>query len=204
MDTRQISMFDFVDEPGPASKPEEKPLVQDDAPLQVNDAPLEIEILQESEDAGTEEPVANGEGEAETTPKPQHGRKTGRGRFRIADLEGSSEWVEIPEDEQLFAKQYYSIGDVANMFKVNISLIRYWENEFPILKPKKNGKGDRLFRPVDVKNLKLIHYLLREKKYTIDGAKDFLKHNKKAEENFELIENLKKLKQFLLHLRADL
>ena len=57
------------------------------------------------------------------------------------------------------------------MFKVNISLVRFWENEFDILKPKKNGKGDRLFRPEDVKNLNLIYHLLREKKYTIDGAK---------------------------------
>ena len=88
--------------------------------------------------------------------------------------------VEIPGDEVLFQKQYYSIGDVATMFKENTSLIRYWENEFPILKPKKNKKGDRFFRPEDVKNLRMIYHLLRERKYTIDGAKEFLRNNKAA------------------------
>jgi DNA-binding transcriptional MerR regulator len=99
---------------------------------------------------------------------------------------------------------YYSIGTVADMFKVNQSLLRFWENEFDILKPKKNGKGDRLFRPEDVKNLKLIYHLLRERKYTLEGAKDFLKHNKKAEQRFAMIESLKKMKGFLNELKANL
>ena len=73
-----------------------------------------------------------------------------------------------------------------------------------ILKPKKNGKGDRLFRPEDIKNLQLIHLLLREKKYSIAGAKDFLKKNKKNEEAFAVIESLKKTKAFLLELKANL
>jgi DNA-binding transcriptional MerR regulator len=112
--------------------------------------------------------------------------------------------VDVPEDEVLFQKKYYSIGIVAEMFKVNISLIRFWEKEFDILKPKLNGKGDRHFRPEDVKNLKMIHHLLREKKYTIEGAKDFLKKNKRAEENFAVIEELKKLKFFLTELKLSL
>jgi DNA-binding transcriptional MerR regulator len=90
------------------------------------------------------------------------------------------------------------------MFKVNASLIRYWENEFDILQPKKNAKGDRHFRPEDVKNLKLIHHLLRERKYTIEGAKEFLKNNKTAAEKFEMIKSLQKLKSFLLELKASL
>ena len=90
------------------------------------------------------------------------------------------------------------------MFKVNISLIRFWEKEFDILKPKLNGKGDRHFRPEDVKNLKLIHHLLREKRYTIEGANEFLKKNKNAEEIFEVIEELKKTKLFLLDLKMSL
>jgi len=93
---------------------------------------------------------------------------------------------------------------VADMFKVNQSLLRFWENEFDILKPRKNGKGDRLFRPEDVKNIKLIYHLLRERKYTMEGAKDFLKKNKKAEENFAMIESLKQLKGFLNELKANL
>ncbi len=90
------------------------------------------------------------------------------------------------------------------MFKVNISLIRFWEKEFDILKPKLNGKGDRHFRPEDVKNLKLIHHLLREKKYTIEGANDFLKKNKKIDEVFEVIEELQRTKLFLLDLKLSL
>ncbi|MDP4284818.1 MAG: MerR family transcriptional regulator [Bacteroidota bacterium] len=104
----------------------------------------------------------------------------------------------------LFQKQYYSIGDVAAMFKENTSLIRYWENEFTILKPKKNKKGDRFFRPEDVKNLKMIYHLLRERKYTIEGAKEFLAHNKAAGEKHEMIESLEKIKLFLLELKNNL
>ncbi len=96
-------------------------------------------------------------------------------------MNASVDLVDIPEDEILFQKSYYSIGSVAQMFKVNQSLLRFWENEFDILKPKKNGKGDRLFRPEDIKNLQLIYHLLREKKYTIEGAKEFLKRSKKAD-----------------------
>ena len=112
--------------------------------------------------------------------------------------------IEVPEDEILFQKKYYAIGVVSDMFKVNQSLIRFWENEFDILKPRKNGKGDRLFRPEDIKNLKLIYHLLRERKYTMEGAKEYLKQNKKVEEKFALIESLQKLKGFLNELKADL
>jgi DNA-binding transcriptional MerR regulator len=90
------------------------------------------------------------------------------------------------------------------MFNVNISLIRFWENEFDILKPRKNRKGDRLFRPEDVKNLKLIYFLLKEKRYTIEGAKTFLKKGKKVNEQFETIELLKNIKSMLLELKAGL
>ena len=127
-----------------------------------------------------------------------------RGRRSLKDIAVSAELVNIPTDEVLFQKQYYSIGEVATMFKENQSLIRYWENEFDILKPKKNAKGDRFFRPEDVKNLKLIYQLLRERKYTIEGAKDFLKRNKNAEEKFAMTESLKKIKAFLNELKANL
>ncbi|MDQ2720336.1 MAG: MerR family transcriptional regulator [Bacteroidota bacterium] len=90
------------------------------------------------------------------------------------------------------------------MFKENTSLIRYWENEFSILKPKKNKKGDRFFRPEDIKNLKMIYHLLRERKYTIEGAKEFLKNNKAAGEKHEMIESLEKIKLFLLELKNNL
>ncbi|HMU09149.1 MAG TPA: MerR family transcriptional regulator [Ferruginibacter sp.] len=131
-------------------------------------------------------------------------KKLTRGRVSLKEMDAGADLIEIPDDDVLFQKSYYSIGTVAEMFKVNQSLIRLWENEFAILKPRKNGKGDRLFRPEDIKNLKLIFHLLRERKYTMEGAKEFLKQNKRAEEKFQLIESLKKLKGFLNELKADL
>ena len=90
------------------------------------------------------------------------------------------------------------------MFRVNQSLLRFWETEFDILQPRKNKKGDRHFRPVDIKNLHLIYHLLRQKKYTIEGAKDFLRKNKKADERFEVIQRLQQIKSFLLEWKAQL
>lgn len=134
--------------------------------------------------------------------KPVKGK---RGRKSLKEMEGESDFISIPEDEVLFKKQYYSIGEVSAMFQLNTSLLRYWETEFDILKPRKNRKGDRHFRPEDIKNLYLIHHLLRQRKYTIEGAKDYLKKNKsKAQQNFELIQRLQKLKGFLLELKAGL
>lgn len=127
-----------------------------------------------------------------------------RGRKSLKNTSADVDSFSIPEDEVLFQKQYYPIGDVAIMFKENTSLIRYWANEFSILKPKTNKKGDRLFRPEDVKNLKMIHHLLRERKYTIEGAKEFLKNNKAAGEKHEMIESLEKIKLFLLELKNNL
>jgi DNA-binding transcriptional MerR regulator len=130
--------------------------------------------------------------------------KSTRGRKSLKEMSAGVELIEIPEDAILFQKMYYTIGKVAEMFKVNQSLIRLWENEFDVLKPKKNGKGDRLFRPEDIKNIHLIYHLMRERKYTMEGAKDFIKNNKQANEKFETIESLKKLKGFLIELKANL
>ena len=90
------------------------------------------------------------------------------------------------------------------MFRENQSLIRYWETEFDILQPRKNRKGDRFFRPIDIKNLVMIYDLLRRRKFTIEGAKDYLKKNKKAEEKFAAIQSLQKIKSFFLELKATL
>ncbi len=131
-------------------------------------------------------------------------KKTTRGRVPLKDSDDGADLIEVPNDEILFQKQYYAIGIVADMFKVNQSLIRFWENEFDILKPRKNGKGDRLFRPEDIKNLQLIYHLIRERKYTMEGAKEFIKQNKRADEKFVMIASLKKLKGFLNELKASL
>ena len=131
-------------------------------------------------------------------------RKSTRGRLSLKEVGLNADLIQVPPDEILFQKQYYSIGEVAGWFKVNQSLIRYWETEFDILEPRKNRKGDRFFRPIDVKNLLLIYDLLRRRKFTIEGAKEFLKKSKKADEKFEMIKSLEKIKGFLNELKASL
>jgi DNA-binding transcriptional MerR regulator len=75
-------------------------------------------------------------------------------------------------------KRYYSIGELAKAFQVNTSLLRFWEGEFDILKPKKNAKGNRMFTPEDLKNLQIIYHLVKERGFTLEGAKLHLKENK--------------------------
>ncbi|HEX2606408.1 MAG TPA: MerR family transcriptional regulator [Flavisolibacter sp.] len=137
-------------------------------------------------------------------PQPVPVVKSTRGRKSIKEMEATLDKVAVPEDEILFQKQYYTIGEVAGMFSVNISLIRFWENEFDILEPRKTRKGDRLFKPEDVKNLQLIHDLLRRRKFTLEGAKDFLKKNKQSRERYDMVQSLQKIRAFLLELRANL
>lgn len=127
-----------------------------------------------------------------------------RGRKSLKQVAAEADLIDIPSDEILFRKQYYTMGEVAEMFRVNQSLLRFWETEFDVLQPKKNKKGDRYFRPVDIKNLHLIYHLLRQRKYTIEGAKDFLRKNKKADERFEVIQRLQQIKSFLLEWKAQL
>lgn len=136
--------------------------------------------------------------------KSDNGSKK-NGRKSFTEMSADLNLTEIPEDEILFQKQYYSITEVAGWFKVNTSLLRFWENEFDILKPRKNKKGDRLFRPKDIKNLQIIYYLLRHQKFTIEGAREYLKNNsKKAELNIQVIQSLTNLRSFLLELKANL
>jgi len=139
------------------------------------------------------------------TPKPAVPKAPSkRGRKSLKQVAAEAELIEVPTDEVLFSKQYYTMGEVSEMFRVNQSLLRFWETEFDILQPRKNKKGDRYFRPVDIKNLHLIYHLLRQKKYTIEGAKEFLKKNKKADERFEVIQRLQEIRTFLLEWKAQL
>lgn len=131
-------------------------------------------------------------------------KKSTRGRKSLKALDAEADLVNIPPDETLFKRQYYAIGEVAEMFGVNQSLLRFWENEFDIIQPRKNRKGDRHFRPIDIKNLELIYDLLRRRKLTIEGAKDFLKKNKTGPARFEMIQSLQKVKEFLLEIKASL
>jgi DNA-binding transcriptional MerR regulator len=144
------------------------------------------------------------EPEKEAVIPPVVVKKSTRGRKSLKALDAEADLVNIPDDETLFQRQYYSIGEVADMFGVNQSLLRFWENEFDIIQPRKNRKGDRHFRPIDIKNLELIYDLLRRRKLTIEGAKDFLKKNSKATAHFEMIQSLQSLKGFLLEIKAAL
>jgi DNA-binding transcriptional MerR regulator len=149
---------------------------------------------------------ASGINEEDAVPITERPKKplSKRGRPSLKEMDINADLVQIPPDEILFQKQYYSIGQVAQWFRVNQSLVRYWESEFDILEPRKNRKGDRFFRPVDVKNLLLIYDLLRRRKFTLEGAKDYLKNAKKAEEKFAMIQSLEKIKAFFLELKATL
>lgn len=102
-------------------------------------------------------------------------------------------------------KRYYSIGEVAKAFNVNASLIRFWDKEFDILKPKKNAKGNRLFTPEDVKNLQLIYHLVKERGFTLEGAKTHLREGqKKTLDKFEIISKLEAIKKQLTDLKNGL
>jgi DNA-binding transcriptional MerR regulator len=110
----------------------------------------------------------------------------------------------IPLEEKS-AKLYYSITEVSKMFAVNASLIRFWEKEFSILKPKKNKKGTRFFTQKDIDNLHLIYHLVKERGFTLDGAKKKLRENKsEMTDQMEMIKSLKKIKSFLLELKEEL
>lgn len=193
MALKQTSLFDF-DFPETPAKPDKKKLSPPKQVYQAPQEPIEVDLAPL--------PVV----EAPQTKIYAKGKekKSTRGRMKISDMAATAELISIPDDDELFSKSYYSIGIVSEMFKVNHSLLRFWENEFDILKPRKNGKGDRLFRPEDVKNLRLIYHLLRERKYTIEGAKDFLKKSKHAEKKYELIASMKDLRNFLLQLKAEI
>ncbi|GEQ86906.1 transcriptional regulator [Patiriisocius marinistellae] len=107
--------------------------------------------------------------------------------------------INLPE------KLYYNIGEVATAFGVNNSLIRFWEKEFDVLQPKKNAKGNRKFTPADIKNLELIYHLVKERGFTLEGAKIHLKENKKKTlDNFEIIRKLSSVKAELLKIKNQL
>ncbi|GGG19167.1 transcriptional regulator [Dokdonia pacifica] len=107
--------------------------------------------------------------------------------------------VNLPE------KLYYGIGEVSKAFGVNASLIRFWEKEFDVLQPKKNAKGNRKFTPQDIKNLELIYHLVKERGFTLEGAKIHLKEGKKETlSNFDIIRKLEHVKAQLIELKKNL
>ena len=107
--------------------------------------------------------------------------------------------IDLPE------KRYYKIGEVAKAFNVNTSLVRFWEKEFDIIKPKKNAKGNRLFTQEDIKNLKLIFNLVKERGFTLEGAKTHLKEGQKQTlDKFEIIRKLETIRTQLTNIKNEL
>ena len=111
----------------------------------------------------------------------------------------------MSQPKKVISKLYYSIGEVASMFEVNNSLIRFWEKEFSIIKPKKNKKGNRYFTPKDIDNFKIIFHLVKERGYTLDGAKKKLRENKEdTVKNVEIVSQLQVIRAELVAIREIL
>jgi DNA-binding transcriptional MerR regulator len=111
----------------------------------------------------------------------------------------------MPYKEKKIEKVYYTIGEVAEMFDVNTSLIRFWEKEFDVIKPKKNKKGNRLFTKQDIDNFHIIYHLVKERGMTLKGAQKKMKDNKEdTVNNFEVVKTLKSIREVLLEIRENL
>ncbi|MES2374664.1 MAG: MerR family transcriptional regulator [Bacteroidota bacterium] len=206
---QQLDLFGFPIETPAQSKKKEKPVKTTNAP-EITVAPVEIieaiaepVIIEKKEEVSSPAPVIT---EKLTIKKSIPAKQLGkRGRKSFKEMDNEADLIDVPEDEVLKQKLYYSISEVAGWFKVNTSLLRYWENEFDVLQPRKTRKGDRLFRVEDIKNLQLIYFLLRQRKFSIDGAKNYLKNNKQeADTQVRLVESLTKFRSFLLELKANL
>ena len=193
---QQLDLFGFPLET--VTQPRRKEKAPPQPKLSVETAVASEPVIIEAEAA-----VKTKSAELKKIADPKAAGKRGRKSFKEMDTE--VDLIDIPEDAVLQQKLYYSISEVAGWFKVNTSLLRYWENEFDILQPRKTRKGDRLFRVEDIKNLQLIYFLLRQRKFSIDGAKNYLKNNKKeADTHVQLVDSLTKFKSFLLELKANL
>ena len=111
----------------------------------------------------------------------------------------------MPYKEKVLEKKYHSIGEVADMFNVATSLIRFWETEFDTIKPKKNRKGNRQFTVSDIEDVRLIYHLVKEKGYTLSGARELLKGGSQAaKDKMEALDSLKNIRTFLVELKNQL
>lgn len=197
---QQLDLFASHQEPEPPVEKEAAPLPAKQEQAPVPDAPVPEPVAEPA-------PAPVTTVSAEPIPAAATVIKTGgkRGRKSFREMDEEADLVEVPDEEILKQKLYYSISEVAGWFKVNTSLLRYWENEFDILQPRKTRKGDRLFRVEDIKNLQLIYFLLRQRKFSIDGAKNYLKNKRQeADTQAQLVNSLNKFRSFLLELKASL
>lgn len=200
---QQLDLFGFPMETTPQPRKKEKAV----APLKTNPVSEVQAVTVEQPVQIVEEPVIVIEKTIPVLTKKTGSEKLAgkRGRKSFKEMDSEADLIEIPEDEILKQKLYYSISEVAGWFKVNTSLLRYWENEFDVLQPRKTRKGDRLFRVEDIKNLQLIYFLLRQRKFSIDGAKNYLKNNKQeADKQVQLMDSLTRFRSFLLEMKANL
>jgi len=111
----------------------------------------------------------------------------------------------MPYKEKKVEKLYYAIGEVSEILNVPVSTVRFWENEFEILKPMKNKKGNRLFTQADLRNLRIIHHLLKEEGMTLEGARKKLSGKwDETDYKFEIGESLQKIKSILLEIRDNI
>ena len=111
----------------------------------------------------------------------------------------------MPYKEKEIEKQYYTIGEVATMFDVAPSLIRFWETEFEQIRPKKNKKGNRQYTPKDIETLRTIYHLVKERGYTIQGPREVMKNKPvQSKDKMEIIESLEKVKTFLQGIKEQL
>ena len=197
---QQLDLFGFpIEESAPTAKKSRPAPVKQAAPEET--PAISLTIAQPPSVPVLEEPVATVKKVRVT--RSESGQKRGRKSFREMDSE--VDLIEVPSEEKLKEKLYYSISEVAGWFKVNTSLLRFWENEFDILQPRKTRKGDRLFRVEDIKNLQLIYFLLRQRKFSIEGAKSYLMANKKdIDKQHQLVQSLNRLKGFLLEIQQQL
>lgn len=188
--------------PVPASTVIEQKILAKPSAEKIFAAPTVVETPAATTIAGV---VAKEKTATKKTTAPEVKQAGKRGRKSFKEMDNEADLIEVPADEILHQKLYYSISEVAGWFKVNTSLLRYWENEFDVLQPRKTRKGDRLFRVEDIKNLQLIYFLLRQRKFSIDGAKNYLKNNKQeADTQIRLVESLTRFKSFLLEMKANL
>lgn len=195
MSINQLDLFGFPIHSEPLPKKKKPFLVK----------PTVIEIEEKIEDTIIVEKPKRGRKAKPKVTKEAITKKSNRGRKPYSEVYADTDLISVPTDEQLNEKLYYPISEVAKWFNITHSQLRFWENEFDILQPRKNRKGDRLFRPEDVKNLKTIYYLLRNKKMTIEAAKDCLKANQhNIEPQVQILESLQNIKFFLLELKTNL
>jgi DNA-binding transcriptional MerR regulator len=113
--------------------------------------------------------------------------------------------TKLPYKEKDIEKKYYSIGEVSTMFKVAPSLIRFWESEFEMIQPQKNRRGNRQFTAKDIESIRLIYNLVKERGYTLQGAKEMLKTDRhKSKDKLELLDSLQRVRSFLVDLKKQM